>query len=294
MDTVLLEYFMETARTEHMSKAAENLNISQSSLSENIKKLETQLGVRLFDRVGRSISLNAAGRLLACEGPEILLRIKTVTESLRAIEQERRSTVNIVSPSLYSFPGLVERMENAFPSIVINNMPCQGSELASWLLSGRIDMVVTNKKIDSPGLYYEVLRDEELFVLLPTGHRLAGRNGINVAELKTEKFVCRSCMGSMGLDLKALFEPYGIVPQIGFISDNLKDHVDAVRNGRYITVGPMAAFYTYSLEGISPMRITDGDITCELVLYMSKDRPLSQAAETVKKVILKYFTENKS
>ena len=103
MDLLQLKYFCEIAREEHITRAAKNLNIAQPALSASLNRLEKELGVSLFDRVGRNISLNSCGQAFYQHISPALLLIENGIRAMEDFRTSEKNSLTLVPPSARAF-----------------------------------------------------------------------------------------------------------------------------------------------------------------------------------------------
>src|SRR5271170_1643544 len=178
-----MRYFAAAARHEHLGRAADELDMSQPALSRSILKLEEELGVQLFDRAGRGVRLNSAGKIL-------LRRIERAhaecEDAVRELHEQRglsRKTVSIGYFATFGvrlIPELVKSFCAVEPGIQFQLFEGPSPVLAKQLLSGEIDLCMASQFTNS-GLSWQPVFNEELFALVPPTHRLAKNASINLA-----------------------------------------------------------------------------------------------------------------
>ena len=132
MELTQLKYFAEAAKTENLSKAAQNLHISQPSLTKAIRKLEEELNTPLFDRLGRRVVLNSEGRAFFARIRPILTEVETVSESFRELSRRRERIVVGVWGSSNLLTGCVREFMEQNPDVAV--------EIKSGIENTRIDI----------------------------------------------------------------------------------------------------------------------------------------------------------
>lgn len=177
-----------------MSSAAEELHISQPALSRSVQRLEAELGCALFDRAGRRIELNDAGRA-AVEGARAILRDEKVLRAnvAAAVERARALHVATVAPApLWRLTALA--MER-FPQETLTYETVEEREALRQVASGASDFAITCADPHRPGLKACELMRENLFVTLPPNHPLAPRREVSFADLANETFLIMTNIG---------------------------------------------------------------------------------------------------
>lgn len=183
---------MAVAEELHFHRAAERLHISQPPLSQQVRALEDELGVKLLERNRRAVSLTAAGSVFLLEAREILERVDTAAEAARSVARGEagRLALGFVGSAMHgALPGVLRAHRRAFPRVqlVLTELPTAGQLEA--LLAGRIDAGVLRPPVREAGLAIETIATEPFVVALPEDHLLAGSDEVALAELVAEPFV---------------------------------------------------------------------------------------------------------
>lgn len=197
MDTRLLRSFLALAEERHFGRAAQRLHIAQPALSQQLKALERDAGVRLVDRSTRSVELTEAGRLLQSRAREIVAALDRTATDLDLMADGRAGHVRLgfVGTATYDvLPRVAQRIRAELPDL---DLELHGELLAPELLdrvaSGELDLAVTRPGRGphgpASGVRWEELRVEPMVAVLPAGHRLAGRRRIRLAELSGDTLV---------------------------------------------------------------------------------------------------------
>lgn len=184
-----LNYFRVVARYQHISRAAEKLMVAQPALSATISKLEKELGVPLFNRQGRNIELNDAGRRL-------LLHADFVFEQLEAMEQSLAQTKEIleneftlsVSNSMF-LNGWLQQFVLDNPKIRLRQKMLSESQMLEALLEESIDVALGEFDQDMPGIVRKIIVEDEYVITIPKGHPLAEKQEIFFADIQHENIV---------------------------------------------------------------------------------------------------------
>jgi DNA-binding transcriptional LysR family regulator len=195
IDLKQLKYFLAVAEEKSFSRAAERLHISQPPLSQQIQKLESELGVRLFARTTRSFELTVAGKALMAEAADLLARMSITIDTIRQIDRGEvgRLRVGIVGSAMWGpIPKLLEQFQSRFPRVSWTLHELGPNDQYEALRSKRIDVGFWREpRSDDDLLRQANLRQELCFrenacVALHHTHRLAAKAQIELAELAGE------------------------------------------------------------------------------------------------------------
>ena len=187
-----LRYFVTVAEELHFTRAAERLGITQPPLSQQIQKLEAELGVSLFSRNNRGVTLTEAGRVLL-DGAR-----RTLAESDRALHQVERVTRGEVGSLMIgtvssAWHGLLPRVLRAYrkhyPDVEIYATSMSTAEQVERLLTGSLDVGILRAPINQPAIETETMIPDSLMVALPASHPLADQEQIELSALADEPLV---------------------------------------------------------------------------------------------------------
>lgn len=186
MNTEEITSFVKVAKLQHMTNAAAELNISQSALSSSIKKLELELGVRLFERRGRHIELNTYGEIFLRYAENMLLSLSQLEQELAEAKSAVENQVSIAMPPLYSFAGLQARLRESCPDVSVRITHTRIKDLPGALLSGEVDFCIRAARVDDPRLSCRELTDDRLIMIVPPTHPLAGREQVHLSAFRND------------------------------------------------------------------------------------------------------------
>ena len=187
MELRQLRYFVTLAEELHFGRAAEREHIVQSALSQQVQRLERELGVRLLERSTHHVSLTAAGAVLLVEARQILAhvdRAAAVTRSATGAPAPLR--VGIIDASYDSMPQILHEVQARYPGLVIHQVEASVPGQYQQLTDGRLDVGIGRAALAPPQVASLLFRQDPLGVLVPSGHRFAGLDGIPVAVLAEE------------------------------------------------------------------------------------------------------------
>ena len=192
MEVHQLRYFCAVARHGTFTRASEVEHVAQPSLSQQILKLEAELGARLFDRLPRSAKLTVFGRAFLPKAERILRELKEAKTELREMSGNERGEVVVgIIPTIaaYLLPRLLNDFSARNPLITIKVFEDITPTLLQRLHEGTIDIAVAALPIVGNELASVELFKEKFYAVLPENHRLASRASINLSELNREPFL---------------------------------------------------------------------------------------------------------
>ncbi|GAB3397317.1 LysR family transcriptional regulator [Massilia agilis] len=201
IDLKQLKYFLAVAEEKSFSRAAERLHISQPPLSQQIQKLENELGVRLFARTTRSFELTAAGKALMTEAADLLARMRMTIDTVRQIDRGEvgRLRVGIVGSAMWGpIPKLLEEFQTRFPRVSWTLHELGPNDQFEALRAKQIDVGFWREpRIDADSLKQSNLKQELGFrenvcVALNQNHPLATRPHVELTDLAGEPMLTLS------------------------------------------------------------------------------------------------------
>jgi DNA-binding transcriptional LysR family regulator len=187
MELRQLRYFVTLAEELHFGRAAARENIVQSALSQQLKRLERELGVLLLERTTHHVQLTAAGAALLIEARQILAHVdRAAVAAQRAARSTPSLRVGIVDASYDSMPLILHEVQQRYPDLEIHQVEAGVPEQFQRLVDGRLDVGLGRASLAPPTVASELLRLDPLGVLVAEGHRFAVQSTVPVATLATE------------------------------------------------------------------------------------------------------------
>jgi len=190
MELQQIEQFVALARAKNFTRAAKELNLSQSALSRAIQKLEDQLGEPLFERKPREVVLTDLGELFLDRAREILKLVEDTCSALSDAGRHGRIRLGAI-PTIapYFLPRLLRSFSDLHPNISVVVQEDTTENLIRRCSHGEIDLAILAEPIIAKYLETESLFDEELFLVLPAGHALTKSKIITAEEVENYPFV---------------------------------------------------------------------------------------------------------
>lgn len=216
LDLVRLERFLAFARLEHLGRAAQQLGLSPSSLSDQLRALEADLGVRLTEKTGRGIRLTEPGRILAVEGQSLLADAESLRQRLVRSAGGLYGTVRVGIPDGVSpvLARVVDRYRELRPGVVVTSLVAPGSDLQRALLEGALDLAVFGAERLGHPLVGEPYRRLSLAAFVERGHRLAGEDHLTPVHLRDVPLMIHPGSSAHRLMFDAAMRSAGVSPVI--------------------------------------------------------------------------------
>lgn len=187
-----IEYVIAVAKYNSFSKAAENLYISQSALSQSIKKLEENLGVQFFKRTSTSISITEAGEFFVKKGKTILELSDDLEYQIKEMAHLGENIIRVGVSQFYGkffFPKIIPNFNKKYPDTQIRIFEYLSKDLEKLLLEGEIDILVATLPINNSQLEYREFFKENIVLAAPKNKFLNVKSIDDTSILKNEKFI---------------------------------------------------------------------------------------------------------
>ncbi len=291
MDVKQLQVFAEVATTGSLSKAAIALSVSQPLITRYVRGLEEELGVELFFRNGRGVTLTEAGRLLKQHADDILNALSRARSEMSAFQANPTGKLVIgVPPSVGTVltVPLVKKMKNEYPHIALRVIEGFSGHVFEWLLNGRIDAAVLYGSPNHPAVLTEPLMDDELFLLGPAPCPA----GMPKGRLPLDWFArLPMILPSRPHGLRRLLDDvladHGVEPRIELELEAMPSALLLVEEGAGFTVLPYASVHhLVEQERISCWSF-DPPVTRTLLLATSNQRPMSTTMRAMLRTVRK-------
>lgn len=240
-----LAQFAAVARHEHVTRAAQELGMPQSTLSRAIVRLEADLGVALLTRHGRTVSLTPAGRRFLRSVESALDGVERAAEAVRA--DAHPATGRVAFGFLHTLgpetvPGLLREFRAARPGVRFQLVQNHGEAMVDMLRAGELDLCLTSPLPDAPDLVVRPLDEQRLNFVVPEGHHLAGRPHIRLAEAAGEWFVTLETGFGLRRITDALCAEAGFAPRIAFEGEEAETLRGLVAAGLGVALLPPPTF----------------------------------------------------
>ncbi|MED3570999.1 LysR family transcriptional regulator [Cytobacillus praedii] len=289
MELLQLHYFRTVARLEHMTKAAQKLQIAQPSLSKTISRLEEDLGAPLFNREHRKIKLNEFGKVFLKRVDRVFLELDEGRKEILALskQQENKITLAVTIPRV--LPDLLQLFLIKNPNVKFQQFLQSTSSMKDQLIEGKIDYCISSVLIEDPHIIWEPLITEEIHLIVPPGHPFSSRDTIKLAEAKNETFINMHT----GYGFRNLTDQFcqeaGFEPHIAFEGDDSTVIGDLVKQGLGIAFVPEITLLHQLDKFPHSLRITEPNCLRTIGIAWSKSRYLSETAHQFREFVKEYF-----
>jgi len=189
-----LETFCRVANLKSFSRAADDLFLTQPTVSGHILSLEQSLSLRLFDRTSREVHLTKAGEVFLKYALKILSFRKELLNSLSEFSQGIKGELSLGAstiPGEYLIPKLMSDFKKEHPYFIIRLKIADTKEVVQYVLQDSVEFGIIGAKLNHPSLHFEKYEEDEIVVVAPSDHPLTRKKRVNIDELSKEPWIIR-------------------------------------------------------------------------------------------------------
>jgi LysR family transcriptional regulator, transcription activator of glutamate synthase operon len=291
MEVHQLAYFESVSRHLHFTRAADELNVAQPSVSQQIRKLETELGTPLFHRMKRRVALTEAGQRFLPHARAVLQQLEEARIEVQELTGLRKGTLAVGAPpsvGTHLFPRALAAFSQRHPGIGLSFREGGSRTLVNLLEQGELDLAAVIQPIRHPALETLPLLEEELMLAVPLGHPLADRpSRVPLNELGDEAFVM---LREGAYDLRdqtlAACRKAGFEPRIVLDGCEMDSVLRFVAAGIGVAILPaMVLSDVDPSTGPVAVRLHGSRLSRSLVIARRRDRYFSAAAREFARVL---------
>lgn len=295
MDLLSLRYFQAVARHQHISRAAEELRVAQPSVSRTIIRLESELGVPLFDRQGRRIRLNEHGTAFLLRVERALAELDDARREMADAAGAGPGRVAVAAETLFQVAGVLADFRTLRPGVKVRLFQAPVDAMRRHLRSADVDFALASQPLAGPELCSVELAREEVLLAVPRGHPLSGREHVAVADLADEEFVSTRPGHWQRALLERLFAREGLTPRVICEGDEAAATPELIGAG--VGIGLMPTIALRALGEHSPVtwtRLDSPDCHRTLTLVWRQQAHLSPAALDFRRLAVERFMLDES
>lgn len=293
MELRQLKYFIEVARREHVTRAAEHLLVAQSAVSKQIGHLEEELQVQLFIREGRNVKLTPIGRIFLERVEKALAELEGAVQEVHEFMDPELGEIRLGFPhslAAYTLPLVVSAFRERHPRVTFQLRQGMYTHLLKDLIQGEINLaLVSPVPQNHPEVEGHVLFTEEVYAILPPQHPLAQNSSIRLEQLKNESFVVFRSGFTMRKIVMDACEEAGFSPKIAFEGEETDSIRGLVAAG--MGVGLLPAIVLKETGPINPayVKISEPKVTRTVGYITSRHRKLKPAEKVFQRFLWEYY-----
>jgi len=291
MDIRQMKYFVTVVRNKNITKAAEELHISQPSLSAQIKSLEQELGCKLLERNTREISLTEPGRILYDHACDLLLQFENVYREMEDVNEVGNGEIRVgMFPSAASwFPLIIMELQKKYPNVLINIHEICSINMENALKNYDIHLGISSRKIQSDIFNFIPLFKEELFLIVNENHPFSKYKSIDFTDLMDERFI----LYKQGYQLRDivldLCKSAGFQPKVFYECGEFETIRNLVRTGLGIAIIPETYIKFTDTNDISIIKINEFSPSRTLYTVLLNNRYHKPVVLELNRLIINFF-----
>lgn len=282
MDCRDLQVFLSVSKHLNYTRAGEELHLSQPSVSVRIRQLETELGVKLFEQLGKKVSLTDAGHLLVPHALRVVAAVDDAHHAMDELQGLESGSLRIgasTTPGMYLIPQTIARFKEHYPKVEIHLRIRATREIEEAVVKNEFDFgfvgghLVTHEVNAVPWL------TDELLLIVPPNHRLARRKYIKKEDLLRERLILREEGSATRATILNHLKNVDAYPETVMELENPESLKKAVQSGLGIAfISKFGVVSELKAKTLIAVRVNGLSITRELKIVHRKDKHLSRAA----------------
>lgn len=297
MELRQMKYFIEVARHEHVTKAAEKLHVAQSAVSRQIAKLEEELGAQLFVRSGRNVKLTPIGKMFLNRIESAIAEIDKAILEVKEYLDTESGEIRIGFPhslAAYTMPNVVSAFRAEYPNIKFQLMQGTVTKMIDDMIEGELDIAfVSPVPTDHPEIEGHVFFTEEMLAILPHDHHLADHKSIRLIQLEDEPFVMFRPGFMMRKIVVDACAQAGFEPEIAFEGEDSVAIRGLVAAGLGVGILPSVTLAGKGSESVAKVKIREPRITRTVGFITPRNRELTPNEKLFQDFLWEYYQKNR-
>ena len=284
MDIRDLQVFLAVSTRLNFTRAGEDVHLSQPSVSVRMRQLEEELGVKLFEQLGKRVALTEAGQLLVPYAIRVIAAMSDARDAIDGLQGLERGALRIgasTTPGMYVIPRTIAHFKRRYPKIEVHLAVKDTRQIEEGVIRNEFDFGFVGGHLAGDEVDVLPWITDEIILIVPLGHRLAGKRSVTPQDLSSEKFIFRE-QGSatravVATHLRKCHIEVAAVMEI----ENPESVKKAVQNGLGIAfISAFAAETDLKAKTLVAVEIRNLKIRRELKIVYRRDKHLSRAAQT--------------
>ena len=298
MELAQLEAFIQVAHHRSFSRAAESLFLTQPSVTARIQSLEREIGERLFERTGRSVTLTDAGHAFMPHAQRALTAVQEGTDAIEAVRHGDVGSIRIGASSsiaTYVLPAILKKFREDRPRVHVHLSTGQTEEVIEAMLNGETHLAVTrfaqHPEVESLHLY-----NDDLTLVVAPGHPFAKKRSVTIAEAGREPFLFFERGSSYHSLIYSMFLRAGVVPESVMELDSMETTKHMVEAGLGVAILPEVSITRERVTGTLvavDLRDMEQPAQREIGVHVPRNRALARPTRDFLRILTaEYGVEN--
>jgi LysR family transcriptional activator of glutamate synthase operon len=294
MELRQIKYFIEVAKREHVTEAANHLHVAQSAVSRQIAKLEEELGVQLFIREGRNVRLTPIGDIFLEHMEKAMHVIDDAERVIQEFTDPERGTIHIGFVStlaLYILPTLISAFRKEYPDVQFKLTQGSYYELKDYVIKGKTNMaLLAPVPMDNKRLIGRVLSTEEIVALLPTNHPKRNQTSLRLTDLRDESFIMFPESYILRHIIVQACEQHGFTPNVSFEGDDIDALKGLVAAGLGVSLVPESSLVDNLPRTTVRIPLIEPTVTRSVGIIIPAERELLPTEKIFYEFVIDFFS----
>jgi DNA-binding transcriptional LysR family regulator len=282
MDVRDLQVFLSVSKHLNYTRAGEEINLSQPSVSVRIRQLENELRVKLFEQLGKKVVLTDAGQLLVPYANRVIAAVDDAHHAIDELQGLERGSLRIgasTTPGMYLVPQVVARFKRSHPKIDIHLRIKDTRDVEDGVLSNEFDFGFVGGHLAAAEVSAHAWLTDELLLVVSPDHRLGKKKTVRKQDLEGESFIVRESGSATRATIVAQLQQANFELDAVIEMENPESIKKAVQSGLGIAfISKFAIATELKAKTLTAIRVRDLTINRELKIVHRKDKHLSRAA----------------
>jgi LysR family transcriptional regulator, transcriptional activator of the cysJI operon len=282
MDVRDLQVFLSVSKHLNYTRAGEEINLSQPSVSVRIHQLESELRVKLFEQLGKKVVLTDAGQLLVPYANRVIAAVDDAHHAVDELQGLERGSLRIgasTTPGMYLVPQVVARFKRSHPKIDIHLRIKDTREVEDGVLNNEFDFGFVGGHLAAAEVSAHAWLTDELLLVVSPDHRLTNKKTVRKQDLEGESFIVRESGSATRATIVTQLQQANFELETVIEMENPESIKKAVQSGLGIAfISKFAIATELKAKTLTAIRVRDLTINRELKIVHRKDKHLSRAA----------------
>jgi len=282
MDVRDLKVFLSVSKHLNYTRAGEEINLSQPSVSVRIRQLESELRVKLFEQLGKKVVLTDAGQLLVPYANRVIAAVDDAHHAIDELQGLERGSLRIgasTTPGMYLVPQVVARFKRSHSKIDIHLRIKDTREVEDGVLNNEFDFGFVGGHLAAAEVSAHAWLTDELLLIVSPDHRLRNKKTVRKQDLEGERFIVRESGSATRATIVTQLQQANFALETIIEMENPESIKKAVQSGLGIAfISKFAIATELKAKTLTAIRLRDLTINRELKIVHRKDKHLSRAA----------------
>jgi LysR family transcriptional regulator, transcriptional activator of the cysJI operon len=283
MDVRDLQVFLSVAKHLNFTRAAEEVHLSQPSVSVRMRQLERDLGSKLFEQLGKKVALTEAGQLLLPYAMRVIAAMDDTRHAIDELQGLERGSLRIgasTTPGMYLVPQTIAQFKKQYPRIEVHLGVKDTRQIEEGIIRNKFDFGFVGGHLVGDEVDVLPWITDELKLIVPIGHRFARKRTVNPQDLSSEQFILREQGSATRAVVASHLRKLRIEPEAAMEIENPESVKKAVQSGLGIAfISAFAVETELKARTLVAVNIRNLEIRRELKIVYRKDKHLSRAAQ---------------